>query len=692
MRRSFWIVMTLLTRPMTWLFFTALLGVGMFFSMVSTSKYESVDVGVIKSSKPIRTMEQLQQAVAAPGAGAVEIDWGALAYEQLDEVLPRPQGGSRRIGDQEHQIVNQRMNALVLPRDVDAIRTHGWGVGQSVVDRLAEISTLKRLGFLVSYNDENLDLSPLARLQQLQVLDLGIISNDSVSLAPLLELPRLETLALGSHQWVSKQRMAEVAKLPALKTLFLPDVSENQRAMEALSELEHSGSLKQIRIAIPLESPDKLSAVQALTPKIDVGSSKYFPPRIYALIAGVWTSLIFGSLGMHFVGQMSLPAAQLAPEFQAAHQRVLWGIVALIVAGLTIWGACYGANWLPFASIVGLCLVVGVGEQAETQLRFGESPGRRRLSGLLGVAVAVVLIGLTYTHPIVIEEYLMSRVGMLPILFLAIASIVVYRTTRAMNRLCRAGIEAGRPVMLSLHDIQRVGIELQNRGKVATSEETESVATEPFARYDKVSTTLAFIALAAVVVSLFLPESVGDIDVRRYAGLFCAGIAFWSLSIVGAKWWQRMPYISAMMTRPPRRSCQIDDLFQGVRQDLIRLLPVAIAIIFVISHAAFFAPQNLVVRLLVSGLFVASVTLVCYATIMWALVIRSVWGVAILCFCFYFGISVLVAGIAAAGMSVQTTMPTYRVVIAAAVLAAIAIAATTMARRYFQSMEWGRFA
>ncbi len=598
MRRSGWIVMTLVTRPLAWVIAAALIAAGIFLFSISTGKYETVDVGVMRSLKPIGNIQQLEQSLGESSGGGIAIDWGALAHEQFDAFVPPTGGGTRRI-TAEHQVsINRRLAKLALPTNVIAIQTRGWGVGQAVLERIGQVTSLERLGFLVAHDDDDpLDLAPLANLKRLQVLDLGFISTEELSLSPLSELPKLETLAIGAHQLVTRARMAEVARLPALKTLFLPDVSENQAALEALRELSKSPSLNQIRVAIPWDDPEKLAAIGVINSTIQVSSSKYRPDRIYALLGVVWSSLILSLLGMHFSGSLSLPAAQLAPGYQRAHQCTAWSLLAAVLAGLSLVVCSCGAAWLPVVGIVGLCLIVGFGENVFTQLDDGNSRSVRRLTSLFGVATFGVLGYLAYARPIVVEQYLMGGGMLLPLVFMGLAGVFVAKTAAAMNKLCRARIETGRPLVLSMRDQQRASIEIANRKLTATADDSELQQAEPFARQGKLSAVFGWIAITIAAGSMFANDLVDQLGGSPYVVMLCVVLAFWSLFVVGVKWWQRMPYLAGMMTRPPGRTRQIDKVFQGVRVDLIRLWPVAIAMVLLISHASIFSPDNVAIRL-----------------------------------------------------------------------------------------------
>lgn len=690
MQRSFWILWTYLTRPLMWVMLAAFIFGGFFLYNVSSTKYESINVGVLRTRTPIRTIEQLEQVVARPIVGGIEIEWGSLAHEQLDFVLPRSGSNPRHIGEQEHKAVNDRLGALELPENVVAIRTHSWGVDQAVIDRMGEITSLERLGFMVSHSNDPLDLTPLAALKNLEVLDLGIGSNRSVSLAPLMELPELKTLSLGSHQWISRQSMSEVAKLPALKTLYLPDVSENELAMAAIGQLKNSSSLAEIRIAIPLDQPGKLATVQAAIGEIPVGSSRYYPSRIYALIYAVWAAMVAGSLGLQLIGQFSLPMAQLAPQFQTSHQRVAWGWMFAIVVGLTMLVCWYGANWFAVASMVGMCVVTGIGDSILALLRFGQGRSVQRWMTLVGAATFAALMSIAWLRPILADEYLMGGQLTLPVIFTVIAVAIAYRAASALNELCRSGVEQARPLMLSMHDVQRASLELRQRKLSGKGSDSEA-EMEPYAKQERIAQLFGYIALAAFAAWWFAPEPLYGVGVRHYLVLLCVFLTLYSVFLVGVKWWQRLPYVASMITRPPQRKQHVQNLFRGVGGDMIRLWPIALANLLFLSTTAAISPDNPIARAMTGGLLVASLAVICYATILWTLTIRSVWGVAILCFGIYFGVATFAAAMFAVGLTVSDVLPTHRVVIAALVCLVLAVAATIGARRYFQRLEWGRF-
>ena len=685
MNRFCWILVTFLTRPLLWLMVLAMIGGGIYLYNMSSDEYETATPEVFHSMTPIRSTTELERVSQSARNVGIEIDWGGLSSEQVLMTVARPGSGSTRISDEQHDEINQRLNRLRLPENVVAIRTHSWSVDQDLIDHLGTIKSLRRLGFLVQYSSDPLDLSPLANLLDLRLLDLGIGSSGSTSLAPLKDLPKLSTLLMGSQQWVRERTMSEVAELPHLTTLYLPDISENKTAMSALSQLGRSSSLNEIRVAISLDQPEKLAAVQSAVGDIPVRSCMYFPSRVYALVYALWASLIIGSIGIHLIGLFSLPLAELAPKYQAAHQRVVWTVIGALVVVLTIVVCWFGAKWYAVISIIGMCTMAGAGDSVLATNRMGARRGLRGWLTFIGTVMFFLALIMAWRKPLLAEQYLMGGLPLLCVVFTAIAAYAGLHTSVALNALCRTGLAQARPLILSMQDMQRANLEMQRR-------KNESMSTaEPFENQRKVAIWLSYGTLGAFALWYFAPEPLYGYNAANYMAMATLFITLFALALVGTKWWHRVPYLAAMITRPPSKRQQVRKLFIAIGADFLRLWPLALANLLFLMNAPLLSSDSLIARTLVSGVVVFSTAGIFYAVTLWALTIRSMLGVIILGISIHLGVTFLAVSTVAFGATMEEVLPLQYLMIAAVLIALVAAGLFAGARAYFATLEWGRF-
>ena len=652
--------------------------------MTSSHEYQQIRSDSTYWSRPIRYQIELEDARRIEPDRPVAVDYGHIAFDLLDDVLTYPDDGSPRRTELEHHIqVEKQLREITFPPNTEAIRTGGWALRQSTIDHIATFEALKHLSFLVQFDVEPLDLSPLTRLKEVESIDLGMISHVE-SLAPLQQLPELRTLSIGTHWLVTAERMREIAEIRTLQTIDVPDISRNPNALAAIELLGRSGSLARVNIAIPLDERETLERIQERLPGIAVHSSKYFRSRPGAFLFALWTALALGSivLHVHVSGQFALPHAELAPSYRFTHQLATWAIMGGLTVLLSGFLCAYGADpWTAFATI-SCALVGGVWSSLTAQPAKTIPSILKRFTGrLVGVSVVGVLAAVWY-YPMLVEEYLFRCPWWLSTTVLVTTCFFGVRLHAAMIGLCRQRNESGRPVVLSFHDVQRANIDARFRA--------EDSHLEPTQRGIRLIPIGGVLAVMLVVASQHGPERLIPASVSLT--MICMVVGAWSVLVIAMKWWRRVPYFATMIPRPPSRSVQMDGLFRSVAKDFARLIPIMIAVCLFSSGPGYIAPDSPVTRVTVCLFMVTSVVAVCYATTMWALMIRSIWGLAVLLFGSYVAVSTSAIGMVAVGVDVHQTLPTYRFVVAAGALSVAAGLATALARQRFQRLEWARFA
>ena len=87
---------------------------------------------------------------------------------------------------------------------------------------------------------------------------------------------------------------------------------------------------------------------------------------------------------------------------------------------------------------------------------------------------------------------------------------------------------------------------------------------------------------------------------------------------------------------------------------------------------------------------VMSVAAVCYVTVLWLLVVRSIWAVVLLASVAYLSTSIVVVGIFAAGNEEASDYLITRLILVTATLSVGAMIAMVMVRKHFLRLEWAR--
>lgn len=700
MKRYYWIWMTYVTRPMMWVFALCTIGAlaiaifaksSHFSNPGESDDYSKIKLPIITADQPILDSRSALLEFANK-TDSVQIRLGRVLSGDFEDLYKRKRqanpGQSVYISSEELDAAAAEMEDVHFPENVEAISIDGRG--RKFLPRIAELESLKRMEFKSSFSNEKLDLTLLSSLKNLEMLQLGFIYSID-SLSPLRELPKLHTLAIKHIGVVTKERMGEVASLPALKTLHLPNVSEKEFALAAITELDRSSSLQSIFVDVPLSKSEMLAKIQSRVPNINVRSSQYYLYRLVLFAFAVWVAAILSFVGMHIVGQFSMPQAQLVPGYRTAHQWFTWALlitILLLLSGLVC--LLGGAKFSPvlaalsFTAISCICSsVISVPLARPSRLSIC-----RRIAC---VCLGIVCLFWFVRHPNVLEEYLMGTTHWIAIILIALAAAFAVLAGRRMNALARARYASGRPLVLSMQDLQHI-VANQN---FAGNEGAEGT-TNPQQRFENMVPLLGIVAIIAVIVrtmwgdQLFGSRGPG----AMLQGQIVGGTLFLWIFIVfliGAKWWQRMPYFASRITRPPSRTSHVEFILDGVRNDLaFQLGPICIAILILAVTAPFWQTENLVVRGIASILFVIAMTTVCYAAVLWGLIIRTFVGLIVLIVVLWFAVPTCTAILTIPGVDQASGLPAYRVIISAMVMTGLAATAVWYVKRKYVALEWGR--
>ncbi len=681
--RSYWVFITYLKRPLSWLFAVAAVLCSVVLYNLIDDKVRSVDNEVL-SGKVISSFEQLESVLAGDPARPVELDYGQLFGLATRKVFPHPRSEMLHIGPEEQALIHAALEPVENLKNVVAMKA-GHAVDQATINRIAKFKTLKRLSIFADLGYESLDFQPLSNLSELEVLQLGVV-NRVESLRPLAELPNLHTLGIGYPMLLHKHGLDEFARLPHLRTLSLPDLRSYRGLQDSVGKLRQSKTLQRINYGVSWDDADALADMRSLVAGIDVEPSKYRPARHVVLFFALLAVAIAGFPTMHLAGQLSLPSSYLAPLYRAPHYLVACLLITTLISLATAGLVSLGANALTASSLM-LC-VASLNVWSGTRvLRKGNVTAKTWFVNLL-VALPVslfpfLLLASSFSRPMWVENYLMSDQVVIPLLCLVIAARLGWLAYCNLESRLATRIELGLPAVLSFHDLQALSAAQADTSSSALSGNPQMA----------VGMKLPIVAKAALAVTLLaIPlRALGYEDLGRTAAMTCLGAFFLCVYLTGVKWWKEMPYFAATTTRPPDRMGHVNRLMRGITADLVALAPLLLACIVATSLFGPWHWEGIGLRFLHGVVAVASITLAVYAVILWIVAIRSVIGIAILAFVCYMPCSMMVMQVAVIDRMASPLLSGITVVLSGCAFALISVAAIYFARRYFARIEWARF-
>ncbi len=681
--RSYWVLLTYVKRPLSWLSgLAAVLCMVVPYYLID-ERIESVEHEVV-SGDAIRTFEQLGLVLASDPAKPVELDYRQLFSQATQKVFPAPRDATLHIGPNEQALIHAALAPVEGLQNVVAMEA-GYAVDQATIHRIAKFKTLKRLSIFADLGYESLDLQPLSNLANLEELQLGVVNRVN-SLEPLAELPSLHTLGIGYGMILQKHGLDELARLPHLQALYLPDLSSFPGLQDTVSKLVKCPKLRRIHYGISWDDADTLAEVQSQVAGIHVKPSKFRPARHVALFFALLAVAIAAFPTSHLAGQLSLPSSYLAPLYRAPHYLVAGLLIAILVVGAIIGVVSVGASAWTSSSLI-LCFGSVLMWSSSRLPSKGKVTTKTGLFNLLIAlptsALPFLVLASRFFRPMLVEDYLMSGHVLIPIGFITIAACMSRFAFSNLQSRLRERLERGLPVVLSFHDLQAQSAEWPET----------SYSAEPGSHQLPAGMKLPIVAQAALAVTLIsIPmRALGYDDLGRMALTTCLGAAGVCVLLTGVKWWHDMPYFAATTIRPPDRMGHVHRLMQGVSSDIYGFMPLWLACVIAIGLLGPWQLEGLGIRLLHSFVAVASVTLAVYAAILWVLTIRSVIGIAIVLIVCYLPCSLMMMQIAVLDRVASPTHSAITIILSASTIAVMSIIAIFLVRRCLVRVEWARF-
>ncbi len=681
--RSYWVLITYVKRPLSWLFAAAIMLCMIVPSYLVDDKVRSVENDVI-SGDAIRTFEQLVAVLARDPAQPVELDYRQLFSLATQKVIPVPRGSTWHIGPEEQALIHASLEPVEGLQNVVAMDA-GYAVDQATINRIGKLKTLKRLSIFADLGYESLDLRPLSNLTELEELQLGVVSRVE-SLQPVTDLPILRTLRIRQAMILHKHGLDELAKIPRLQVLSLPDLRGFPGLQNTVVKLKQSKTLQRINYGVSWDDADVLADVRSQVESIQVAPSKVRGARHVFLFFALLTVAAVGFPTMQLAGQLSLPSSYLAPLYRTPHYLVAALMIAALILGGIVGLINVGANALAASSLI-LC----VGSLSFWSATRNPSRGDiAKQAGLVKLLIALpigaapfLVLASGFFRPLWVENYLMSGQVAIPVSCLVIATWSGWLGYRNLDSRLRTRAELGLPVVLTFHDLQAQSVDWAN---IPSS-------VVPGNLQMPMGMKLPIVAKAALTVTLLsIPlRAIGYDDLGRMALMTCLGATFVCVYLTGIKWWQEMPYFAATTIRPPDRMGHANRLMHGVRSDINGFMPLWLACVIAIGLLGTLQVEGIGIRLFHSFVAVASVTLAVYAALLWILMIRSVIGIAIVLFICYLPCSLMMMEIVVLDRFASPLLPAIAIVLSGCAIAAISFIAISLARHHLVRVEWARF-
>lgn len=679
-KRSYWVLMTYLKRPMFWWLVAITATATVVLMVILDNRIQNVDEDSV-SPRAIRTLQQLDATLAHNPNQPVELDYGSLHSQVVQELFVNSSVKIVHIGETEQATIHAKLAKVEELQRVVSLHA-GYAVDQATIDRFSKFRTLKRLSILADLGYSSIDLKSLNSLLLLEDLQLGLVQRLK-SLEPLSSLPRLKKLGIDNPMVLEQHGFTEIANLSQLAVLSLPDL-ESLSKFQEINLLSQSKSLKEIRYNVTYDEPEKIARLQGMVLGIRVTATRFKPARHWVLFWVLLATALAFFPAMHAVGQFSLPVSYLSPRFRFEHYFVacLWlALLNLFLIGVLIKN---GANVLTSLSIV--LIFTSLHFWAGTQIAIvnlkQQSAFLKVLNAMPGIIPLLVLVSRIFDPTQV--DYLLTGSSLLFAFVCVGSSIWMLRSAyfNLESRLTKQHDE-GLPAILSMPQLQAFGASQRARNR---SESSERDALD-------IGKKLPFIAKAALAITIFsfAMHWCGFQVFAHIPQLTCILSLEGCVMLIGLKWWREMPYFAAAIVRPPSRMDHINRLLRGVAADFLAMAPLLLATVLVLSSLETFSSEGIGFRIFDALVVVASITTAIYAAILWILAVRTIAGIALFAIIFYLPCSLIVVEL---GLLGQMSSPLYlATAISFSGLAVIAFSAVAIhfARRYYARIEWASF-
>ena len=608
------VLLTIIYRPWTWV----ILGFSVFMAVMMFGSF-SID----------RNANELVRPVVAPYLDAVQdpARLSALGSQVPVKVqlasLIHASRRSERAQDVAEDQVGPVLDQLSTQHRVVALSFQYLEAKPEGLVRMKEFPQLEALELGVPWAEGVPDLGVLAGLTGLRRLDLNGAVGAQASLTPLKALPVLEELALNRADAITPEHLDDIAGLPALKVLYLPDLTGQAQLLRQLSRLEASATLK--TVYLPLQDPrsPNLDAVREQLENLTLRRGFAGPPAVTLL--GPLFPMVFLLIGLtwQIAGWFSGVDAILRPGYLRPHRTVTWAILGamlLLVGGFVVWSGRPVVPMLSFGALVLVCI-------ARSNLWGGV-----RRSGLRSVIeVGVVLFFLAFLFAIVnpafgpwINAYLWGDFPWLGGVFAITAIALAIDLDVRLRTMARDRVANHRPAMMTAEDLKADAEAMQF---VAADEPPTGWWPRPprpkrsWARYVPLL-VIGFLMWPSVKGVVFQPEGTNHL-VKTLAVGATMPLLFMVIAIFSQRWWQRFPLLATLMTRPPSRRAHTGRFFRAVAWDFLKLwpLPVVAAGVAFANRSGFGGDWAAASLVYASGM-VGLIVLV-YATTLWMLPVRT---------------------------------------------------------------------
>lgn len=549
------------------------------------------------------------------------------------------------------------------------------------------------------------DLQYLSKLRNLEVLDLTQCEVAG-GLHHLSELPRLQTLIANSFEGVNDAFIADLSHLPHLRTLVMDATiaQDGQRFVTpaGLLPLGQHPSLRVVYIGpyplrIAVEFPSELThghtvpafsepaqALRAVLPDLDIRRSAYVRSRIQIfnmlLIADGLTVML---LVLHLIGQFSLPAARLMPNYRNPHLAVPAGVLLLLLGfnGLVLWqtgstfGAAFGTPWIAMmlAIAVLFCLFVPRHQLNPT--------GWQTVLGVLGALLLPLKIVFSDSLDPWIDAWLLGDYPAVMGLIAMVSGLALPWSIVSLRRLCVESNELDVEPGLTFSDNRRA-LERAATRKRADREPRmwrgawkplEAICERGF-HQNRLGHRLAlwragtginrrnlFVALMMLLAYVQFDafrqlQQAGTwhwAELWRPQAFFGVTLFLFCIPVVSVPfiWRQRRPMFRRESLLPLSRATFRRDIALAIACDTLAVVPIA-AFFLLAGLLLTESLQDARGRWLAAGLL-ATVggLLALYAILFWTIIVRRNWVALFIAFVTYFGFVAIIAAIGLAGLA-----------------------------------------
>lgn len=688
LKRLCWVLMTLITRPAAWLM---LMGVAAFSIMPLGGSRQVLKLDLIRPvvAPAFDSIDSVQALNAADPKSPQNVRFGMLA-------LGRASGMSA--GSMTENEANL-LDRLITFEQIEAFAFESRISTPTTLDRVAQLDTLRalQLGQIPEEwrdgHEVNLieDLTPLLKLKNLEVLDLADAIGADTSLALLAALPNLQSLAISNPDVVNDERIAEIAAVQGLKTLYLPNVHGRADAMASIKLLQRSTSLQTVYLPVGGDGVEVLREVRDDLVGVRVRRGDFAAGTSMLLMGPLAGAGMLGLFGAHIAAWFSGAGSCLLPNHRGAHRLAVWlvfGLGCVMLAGTLIWAT--GTMWAP----LGLVITVNAALM-RSHLWSGVQRARWR-QGVDSILVFVYMVLIVtavkpdaapWIQAFVYGDYPLVSAG----LFL-FAAVLVLDADQRLVVMCRDRVAQNLPVIMTMDDYKQDALakRLLNTSAVPTGWwPGKPKQQRPWGWW-----LVAIVLFGMIAWPMFRPwmaNRFGAVSLPSSYGLPYLLFMFFIMPVwvFGVRWWQQFPMLVGMMIRPPKRREHITRFFGVVARDFAKLLPIAVlAAGAMVSNHGGFTEAWWLTGAGVLALALGIVALAYSATLVLAPIrgVRAAWLIAAVVFSGLYGLVMTLSNLDLDPSGSWAVM-----LFTGLIMLVVAAAIQTLAWRQYGQIEWGKY-